>query len=126
MSSNRKSTIDNRKWLPTDDWVRALLAPALVFIACGIDRNYQTDLWHHLARGHAIVNEGRLLDEDRFSYTVPGKPFQDVNWLTQVGFYHLHRLGGLELLQAVNAVVLAAMMGVLVWLCRRESGSLVV
>src|SRR5260370_27269470 len=73
--------------IPTDAWVRALLAPALVFIACGIDRNYQTDLWHHLARGKVIVEEGRLLGEDRFTHTVPGKQFQDVNSLAPGALY---------------------------------------
>src|SRR5947208_3356777 len=89
--------------LPTDAWVRALLAPALVFIACGIDRNYQTDLWHHLARGRVIATEGHLLDHDRFTYTIPGESFQDVSWLSQLAFYGLDRAGGLNLLQAVNA-----------------------
>ncbi len=41
--------------LPTDRWVRYLLGPALVFIAVAMDRNYQTDLWHHLARGRVLV-----------------------------------------------------------------------
>src|SRR6266511_3139301 len=71
----------------TDAWVRALFAPALLFIFCGIARNYQTDLWHHLARGRVIVEEGHLLDEDRFTYTVHGQSFQDVNWLSQLAFY---------------------------------------
>src|SRR5437763_5114543 len=101
---------------PTDNWARALLAPCLIFVATGTDRNYQTDLWHHLARGRAIATEGRLLDTDRFTFTFPGKPFQDVNWLWQVGFYRLHQLGGLPLVQTVNAAVLTLMMVGLLWL----------
>jgi hypothetical protein len=111
---------------PSDTWVRLLLAPVVVFIACGIDRNYQTDLWHHLARGRVIVTEGRLLDEDRFAFTDTSKPFQDVNWLSQVAFYALHQAGGLELLQVVNALVLAGTMAILVLLCQRRSGSMLV
>src|SRR5207253_1824222 len=110
--------------LPTDTWVRALLAPVLVFIATALDRNYQTDLWHHLARGRAIVAEGRLLDEDRFTCTIPGRPFQDANWAWQVLNYRLYEIGGLSLVQTANAATLAVMMGVLVALCRRRSGSL--
>jgi hypothetical protein len=109
---------------PSDAWVRALLAPALVFIACGIDRNYQTDLWHHLARGRVIATEGRILNTDRFTYTVKDQPFQDVNWLSQLIFFRIYQFGGLDLLQAVNAVLVAAVMALLVWLCRRSSGSL--
>ncbi len=110
--------------LPTDRWIRALIVPAIVFIAACMDRNYQTDLWHHLARGRVIVAEGRLLDEDRFTYTVAGQPFQDSNWGWQVLHYRLFELGGLPLLQTVNAAVLAMTAGMLIALCRRRSGSL--
>jgi hypothetical protein len=109
---------------PCDRWTRFLLAPALVFIATAVDRNYQTDLWHHLARGRVIVSEGRLLNADRFTYTVNGRSFQDVNWGWQVLFYWLHSAGGLSLVQAVNSALLAIMMAVLVWLVWRRSGSL--
>src|SRR5881227_3368596 len=81
---------------PSDTWVRALLAPALVFIACGIDRNYQTDLWHHLARGRVIAEEGRILNEDRFTFTVAGERFQDVNWLSQLLLYRVWQLVALS------------------------------
>ena len=110
--------------LPTDRWTRALLAPALVLIATAVDRNYQTDLWHHLARGRAIVAEGRLLNADRFTYTVHGQPVQDVNWGWQVCFYELYSVGGLPLVQAANSAILALMMAVLVGLAWRRSGSL--
>lgn len=91
--------------LPNDCWVRALIAPALVFIAACIDRNYQTDLWHHLARGRVIATEGRLLDEDRFTYTIAGKHFQDANWAWQVLHYELFRLGGLPLVQSFLSLI---------------------
>jgi hypothetical protein len=109
--------------LPTDAWTRLLLAPALVFVATATDRNYQTDLWHHLARGRAIAAEGRLLDADRFTFTVAGKPFQDCNWIWQVLFYRVHELGGLSLVQAVNSAVLALVVGLLGHLAWRRCGS---
>src|SRR5262249_29956096 len=108
---------------PTNRWTRFLLVPALVFIATIADRNYQTDLWHHLARGRAIVTEGRLLDEDRFTYTVHGQPLQDVNWGWQVLYYRLYTVGGLSLVQTVNSAILSVMMAVLVMLAWRRSGS---
>src|SRR5262249_42892518 len=61
------------------NWARALLAPALVFIATSVDRSYQTDFWHHLARGRAIAETGTLVNEDLFTYTVAHQPFQDTN-----------------------------------------------
>jgi hypothetical protein len=100
--------------------------PALVFMALATDRNHLADFWHHLARGRAIAAEGRLVDEDRFTFTVPGKPFQDVNWLSQLAYHGLFTAGGLDLVRCVNAAILAAAMALLVWHCRRVSGSWVV
>src|SRR5579864_6956163 len=102
--------------LPTDRWTRFLLAPALIFIATAINRNYQTDLWHHLARGRAIVEQGALVNNDLFTFTVSGRSFQDANWGSQLIFYGLYQLDGLTLVQAVNSLTLAAMMAVLVGL----------
>lgn len=105
-------------------WTRALLAPILVFIATSVDRSYQTDFWHHLARGDAMAEQGRLVNEDLFTYTVAGQPFQDNNWLTQLFYHAVFQLGGLPLVQTVNSLTLALTFGLLVWLCRQKSGSL--
>lgn len=107
-------------------WVLAALAPVLMFVGTsrGVINNYQTDFWHHLARGRAIVEQGRLVDEDIFTYTVAGESFRDPNWLTQVFYYRLYQGGGMPLLRLVNSLTLAAMMTVLVFHCRRASGSL--
>jgi hypothetical protein len=112
-----------RRLLPTNAWVRFAIAPALVFIALATDRNYLADFWHHLARGRAMAAEGALVDRDLFTFTVAGQEFRDVNWLTQVFYYFLYEQGGLELVQVVNASVLAVTLGLLVVFCRRVSGS---
>jgi hypothetical protein len=104
-------------------WPRALMAPALVFIATATDRQYLVDFWHHLARGRAIVEQRQLVNHDLFTYTVAGQPLVDVNWLTQVFYYCTFELGGMPLVQLINAIVLAAMAGILVHLCWRASGS---
>ena len=109
---------------PTPAWTRAAFAPALMFIACCVDRNYQTDFWHHLARGRAMAEQGAVVNHDLFTYTVAGQPFQDTNWLTQLLYHVLFTAGGLPLVQVVNAAVLAAMIALLVALCRRRVGSL--
>jgi len=110
--------------LPTDAWVRWLLVPAVAFIALATNTAWLADFWHHLARGREIVNRGELLDHDIFTFTVPGREFQDVNWLTQAGYYLLYQAGGLDLVRVVNAVLVAATLLWLTVLCRRVSGSL--
>src|SRR5438046_10451926 len=107
--------------LPTLAWAQLLLGPAVIFIVTCSERYYQTDFWHHLARGRAIALEGRLVDQDQLTYTVHGQPFQDATWLTQLFYYGLFRLGGFELVRAVNSLTLAIMLAALVWLsCRRS------
>ncbi len=113
-----------KRLLPTETWARAALVPALVFIALATDRGYLADFWHHLARGRDIASEGRLLDEDRYTFTVSGRQFQDVNWLSQLGYHALYELGGLELVRVVNALGVAAALALLVWLCRARCGHL--
>src|SRR5437879_4161264 len=79
--------------LVTDAGVRLLLVPCVVFIALASNTTYLADFWHHLARGRAIVTDGALLDHDVFTFTVTGRPFQDVNWLAQVIYYFLFSAG---------------------------------
>jgi hypothetical protein len=109
--------------LPTNNWVRFLFAPILVFIATSVDRNYQTDFWHHLARGQAMAEQGKLVNEDLFSYTVAGVPLQDANWLSQLIYSCVYQAGGLSLVQFVNSLVLSAVMAIVVGLCVRSSKS---
>lgn len=103
--------------------MRLILAPALVLIVTGLDRGYQTELWQHLARGRLVAREGQVVSVDRFTFTVPGRPLRDNNWLAQLLYYGLHQVGGLELIQVINALTLAGAVAALVALCRRESGS---
>jgi hypothetical protein len=112
--------------LPTDNWTRFLLVPTLVFIATAILRNYQTDLWHHLARGRVMVESRCLLDQDLFTYTVANKPLQDANWAWQVNFYRLYELGGLSLVQLANSLLLTLTMTLLLVRTWKRCGSLLV
>ncbi len=113
-----------RCMIPTNVWVRLAIVPALVFISMSIDRQYLKDFWHHLARGREIVKQGELLNQDIFTYTVAGESFRDVNWLTQVGYYHLYEIGGLELVQFANAAFLALTFSLVALFCWHKCGSL--
>lgn len=112
------------RFLPNINWVRAVVCPAVVFIALNMDRGYQTDFWHHLARGREIARAGRVVDVEQLTFTVAGATVRDANWLTQLAYFRLFELGGMQLVQFANACVLAAAAAVLVWVCRQRSGSL--
>lgn len=105
------------------DGVRRWSAPALAFIAAGMDRGYQTDFWHHLARGREIVRHAALVDADPFTFTLAGRALRDNNWLTQVIYYRLYHWGGLNLVQLANALALASTIALVERLCRRASGA---
>src|SRR5258707_15122210 len=111
--------LNPRAALPAASWLRLVIVPVLAFLATATDRNYLADFWHHLARGRAIVENGTLVDRDLFTFTVADRPFQDVNWLTQVGYYGLFEVGGLGLVQVVNSVLIAITLGWLLHLGRR-------
>ncbi len=108
---------------PGIHWLRPAIVPAVVFITCCLDRGYQTDFWHHLARGKAIVESGTIVDVESFTCTLGGTPTRDANWLAQVLFFRLHAWGGLSLVQAVNALILAATLAIVFRLCRRSGAS---
>lgn len=91
-----------------------LLAPAMIFMVTALDRGYQTDLWHHLARGREIWQDRAILNHDIFTYTVADQPIVDNNWLTQVVAYKLYEIGGLDLVQTVNSILLGLTVSVIV------------
>lgn len=65
------------------------------------------DFWWHLKVGQIIVETGRIPTTDLFSFTAAGKPFTYPNWLAEIIFYLLWRVGGLELLVAFDAFMVA-------------------
>jgi hypothetical protein len=103
--------------------IRLAFAPLLAFMALATNREYLCDFWHHLARGEAIVRQGRIVNEDLFTFTVPGQTFQDVNWLTQVGYHLQYQIGGLDLVQICNALLVAAALAIIVGHAARTSQS---
>jgi len=65
-------TCQARWFYPDIRWIRAGVVPIVVLIACCLDRGYQTDFWHHLARGRAIVSTGNVVNVDLFTCSLGG------------------------------------------------------
>jgi len=105
-------------------WALALFAPTVTFIGTITPTYYLSDFWHHVAIGREIVRSGAPVYEDRFTFTVAGQPLRDAAWLSQVIDYGVFEAGGLALVRTMNSLVLAGAIGVLVFLCQRASGSL--
>ncbi len=62
-------------------------APALVLFAIVVAdcaRYAGTDLWGHIAFGETMLKQGRVPWLDYYSYSAPGAPYFDHEWLAQV------------------------------------------
>jgi hypothetical protein len=103
----------DRRYLPVALFGFALAAAVLQPI-----RSY--DLWWQLATGKWILEMGSVPREDPFSFTRPGAPWVDHEWLFQVGAYLLHSAGGWRALLGMDLLLTAGVFGILGIRMRRE------
>src|SRR5438094_3717576 len=66
------------------------------------------DLWWHLANGRLIIAIGTIPHVDLYSFSAAGQPWVMHEWLADLMMYLLYQLGGLPLLVAIFAGVVAA------------------
>src|SRR2546428_3875528 len=66
------------------------------------------DLWWHLANGRLIVTTGTIPHVDLYSFSAAGQPWVMHEWLADLMMYLVYQLGGLPLLVAISAGVVAA------------------
>jgi len=70
-----------------------------------------TDLWYHLNAGRQIAADGAIPDSAFFSFLRPSPAFLDYYWLSQVGLYGVHALGGPVALILLRAALALATLG---------------
>lgn len=86
------------------------LATGLVFISILVLASMapaQSDTWWLLRAGQDIWQTGAIPLLDTYSYTAQGRHWPNHEWLTQVTFYAAHRVGGMPMLAALCAVLVA-------------------
>ncbi len=98
---------------------RALFAAILFFGLLAMTARTATDpdLWWHLRTGQWIVQTGHVPHTDPFSFTRSGKPWVAHEWLLDVTFYELWRLGGPAALIVLASVVTTLGFLFLYWRC---------
>jgi hypothetical protein len=64
------------------------------------------DLFWHLATGRWILEHRRIPFADPFSWTVPGRAWIAHEWLTEVAFEAMHRVGGFGVLVALSIALI--------------------
>lgn len=71
------------------------------------------DMWWHLAAGKNMVEQGRILTTDIFSYTHRGEPWTNAFWLSDIVLFMTYRFGGYLGLTVLTALVAVGTMGVI-------------
>ena len=107
-------------------WVRTLVLLLALGAASAIlsfRPVYEPDLGWHLAHGREHV-AGRVVRTNLFSFTHPDYRQHYTSWLFEAGAYASWTLGGDAAVQAFQAVLLAATLGLVFAACRIRSGAL--
>ena len=63
------------------------------------------DIFWHMANGREMLNQGRIINEEVFSYTAQGTPFQNHEWLSQIIFHLVYKNWGVAGLINLKALV---------------------
>ena len=103
-------------------WAFVSLAGIFVILELSLVR--PQDFWWHVRVGQWIVENGRVLNTDIFSFTRAGEPYAyyQIWWLMEVVLYLLLRAGGLPLVIFFHALVITAAYGLLFRVNQRAGG----
>ena len=86
----------------------SLLPLTLVLLCAGVLVIFPVqdfDIFWHLANGRAMVEEGRIVNQEIFSYTANGKEFSNHAWLAQILFFLIFKALGGNGLIAVKVLI---------------------
>lgn len=86
----------------------------LIFIL-GLQKNYGPDVGFHLQSAKWMLENGKVITTDVFTYTSYGNNYFDLQWLYQITLYFIYKIGKDELLVLVNSAMIAASV-VMAWL----------
>jgi len=111
---------DPLKVPPMLDRVLGILAvSSLVYFFSypGVDN----DLWGHLFFGREILSQGGLPTTNLYSYTAPGHPWINHEWLAEIVFYGIYRLLGSSGLILLKVLLGGAILWMLSGIVRRRT-----
>jgi hypothetical protein len=79
------------------------------------------DVWWHMRDAQFLVQQHQFPRQDMYSFTAAGKPWVNTEWLSELPFYLVYRVGGLGGLKAMTFVLPSILMLLLLYLCYQES-----
>ncbi len=85
-------------------WTSAGLIAIVSLVACAfcLHEVGNSDLFWHLRAGEILASTGEIVRHDLFSYTREGAPWINLEWLSGLVFYLVHRMAGFEALSALS------------------------
>ena len=85
--------------------------------------NVDPDMWWHIRTGELILSTHRWATTDPYSYTAAGAPWMSCEWLGDVFFAVVYRVGGLRGLEVLLAVLASAVILALYGFATLRSGN---
>ncbi len=101
----------------------AILPLALAWFAAAVDYIEPFDFWWNVKSGEIMAQTGRFLSQDVLVWSPVREPYYNPQWGSQLLFYWAYSLSP-YLLLTLRALIITATVGMIVWVCRRKSGSL--
>ena len=83
-----------------------------------------TDPFWHLATGDLIREKGDIPLTDAWSFTAGNYRWLNISWLWDIGFSYLHEHSGWHAAFAVNAIIIALIIVLILANCALQSGSI--
>ena len=90
------------------------LGLALLLLTAAVGTPADADLWGHITFGRDILTSGQIEQPDPYSFT-SDRPWVNHEWLAEVSFAEVYRLGGSPGLVVFKVAFTGAL---LIWLCR--------
>ena len=120
-----RSTSRVAAWMPSMTDVAFLMPVLFVFLRLDGAKYLlgDGDTGYHIRAGEWMLDHGRVLDHDIFSYTKAGQPWFTWEWLWDVSFAWLHRHWGMAAVVVVSLVMISLTVGLLYRLVRRQCGN---
>lgn len=87
--------------MTSDRLIAWLLLVGIAMLACLMPAH--NDTWWHLRAGYDMLASGSVLLTDTYSHSVQGGPWPNYEWLGEVIFAVVHRVGGMPLLTLLCA-----------------------
>jgi tetratricopeptide (TPR) repeat protein len=84
-----------KKYLDNIPFEKVLIGISFLFVVLLVFYRIQDwDFFWHIANGKAMIEQGRIINEEIFSYTRAGVRFSNHEWLSQILFYLIFKNGG--------------------------------